>query len=307
MAPGAVAAAALLLAVPRLHAQQQRYNPSDIDAGAALYAANCFSCHAEGQGVVGVDLKGGQFRHASSDEELQSVIQKGISGTVMPPHQFSTADLVGLVAYIRTMRDYGSKPVQMGDPQQGKALFEGQGECQTCHRVNGKGSRVALDLSNVGLSRPPAYLQRALLDPNSTFVEIPENRFIRAVTSKGTTITGRRLNEDTFTIQIIDDHENLVSLAKSDLRSYAVLKDSPMQSVKGKLTDAQVGDLVAYLSTLKVTLDIGGAGPAPARGGGGGGGGGGRGGGGAGGGRGGAPAAPAAPAPTPTSPPGGHE
>jgi putative heme-binding domain-containing protein len=294
-----------LVSISQLQAQQQNYRPADIDAGAALYAANCFACHAEGQGVVGVDLRSGQFRHASTDEELQAVIQNGIPGTAMPSHMFSTADLTGLVSYIRTMRDYGSKPIQMGDPQKGKAFFEDQGGCLQCHRVNGRGSRVALDLSDTGLTNPPAYLQRALLDPNSISIEMPENRFIHVVTNEGKTVDGRRLNEDTFTIQIIDEHENLVSLEKADLQSYTILKDSPMPSLKGKFSDAQISDLVAYLATLKKSPDIGGSGPAPGRGGGGGGGRGAGAGGGGGGGRGGGAAGGPGAAEAPT--PGGHQ
>jgi putative heme-binding domain-containing protein len=283
--------------VPQLHAQQQSYRPSDVDAGATLYAANCFTCHADGQGIPGVDLRSGQFRHASSDDDLMSIIENGIPGTAMPAHSFTSPELTGLVAYIRTMRDYGAKPVQLGDAAKGKALFEDQGGCLNCHRVDGKGSRTALDLSDAGLVHPPAYLQRALLDPNSIAAEMPENRFILVVTNKGITMTGRRLNEDTYTIQLIDDHENLVSVEKADLRSYTILKDSPMQSLQGKFTDAQISDLVAYLATLKKSPQIGGSGPAP------GGGGGGRGGGQAGAGRG-----SAAPAAAPQGPaPGDHQ
>ena len=255
-----------LTSLARPGAQQRTYRPAEIDEGATVYAANCFSCHGEGQGVVGVDLRSGPIRRASTDDELQALILKGIPGTAMPPHALTTPQLNGLVAYIRTMKDYGSKPVAMGDTARGRTLFEGEAGCRSCHRVDGKGSRVALDLSNVGAVRPPAYLQRALLDPNSTYVEMPENRFVRAVTSKGATITGRRLNEDTFTILVIDDRENLVSLDRAVLRSYTILKESPMPSVKGTLTDGQVSDLVAYLASLKKVQNIGGAGE-PARGG----------------------------------------
>lgn len=270
MPSGCVAVFLLLVSVAPLQAQQQSYRSSDIDVGASLYAANCVSCHAQGQGVPGVDLRSGEFKHATSDDDLMLVIQNGIPGTAMPSHNFTSAELTGLVAFIRTMRDYGSKPVQLGDPEKGKAIFEGQGGCLQCHRVNGKGSRVALDLSDAGLVHPTAYLQRALLDPNSIPVEMPENRFIRAVTNKGVTITGRRLNEDTYTIQLIDDHENLVSIEKADLQSYTILKDSPMPSLQGKFTDAQISDLVAYLAALKKSPDIGGSGPPPGRGNGGG-------------------------------------
>jgi putative heme-binding domain-containing protein len=277
-------AAALLVGLASLArpaAQQRTYRPAEIDEGANVYAANCFSCHGDGQGVPGVDLRSGPIRRASTDDELQALILKGIPGTAMAAHALTTPQLNALVAYIRTMKDYGAKPVALGDPARGKTLFEGEAGCRSCHRVEGKGSRVALDLSNVGAVRPPAYLQRALLDPNSTYAETPEHRFVRAVTSKGATVTGRRVNEDTFTILVIDDHENLVPLDRASLRSYTILKESPMPSVKGKLTDSQVSDLVAYLASLKRAPNIGGA-EAPA----------GRGGRGGPGGRGAAPPAP---------------
>jgi putative heme-binding domain-containing protein len=115
--------------------------------------------------------------------------------------------------------------------------------------VDGKGSRTAVDLSDVGSGRSAAYLERALVDPNAVLV--PQNRFIRAVTRDGATITGRRLNEDTDSVQIIDDHEKLTSLQKANLRSYTVLTDSAMPSYRDKLTAKERTDLVAYLASLK--------------------------------------------------------
>ena len=71
------------------------------------------------------------------------------------------------------------------------------------------------------------------------------------VTRQGAVITGRRLNEDTHTIQLIDDKERLVSLDKSQLRELTVLKTSPMPSYQGKLSAQEIADVVAYLQTLK--------------------------------------------------------
>jgi len=230
---------------------QQKYQQDAIDRGAALYGANCATCHAEGDGIAGINLKTGQFKHSVTDEDLVVVIKNGVPGTAMPPHpDLASNDVAALVAYIRTMRDYGSKPVKLGDRQQGKALFEGQGGCLGCHRVNGKGSHVALDLSDTGSLHPPAYLERALLDPDSTAAQLPQSHFVRAVTKQGTAITGRRMNEDTFTIQLIDSQEKLVSLEKANLSSLTVLPGSTMPSLKGKFTDDQISDLVAYLASL---------------------------------------------------------
>ena len=80
---------------------------------------------------------------------------------------------------------------------------------------------------------------------------LPQHRFVRAVTKDGRVITGRRLNEDTFTVQLVDEKERLVSLSKPELREYTVIKTSNMPSYKDKLNVQERADLVAYLLSLK--------------------------------------------------------
>jgi len=67
----------------------------------------------------------------------------------------------------------------------------------------------------------------------------------------GRVIRGRRLNEDTYTVQIIDERERLASVAKSDVRSFDVSRESAMPAYGGKLTDTEIADVVAYLLTLR--------------------------------------------------------
>jgi putative heme-binding domain-containing protein len=139
--------------------------------------------------------------------------------------------------------------VTLGDAQRGQALFAGKGQCATCHRVNGQGPRLAPDLSDVGANRTADTLQRTLLDPN----RVPQfaNRTVRAVTRDGKVITGRRLNEDTYSVQLIDQQERLVSLAKDELREYTVAKTASMPAYKDKLNSGELADVVAYLLSLK--------------------------------------------------------
>jgi mono/diheme cytochrome c family protein len=74
---------------------------------------------------------------------------------------------------------------------------------------------------------------------------------VRIVTKDGLTIRGRRLNEDTYAVQLIDDQERLRSIAKSDLRSFDVETTSPMPSFANRLTPDEIADVVAYLLTLR--------------------------------------------------------
>src|SRR5262245_2965711 len=107
-----------------------------------------------------------------------------------------------------------------GDPvARGKALFEGKGACQSCHRVSAVGSRIAPDLTSIGAVLSAEALTKTLTDPDAALR--PTVRSIRAVTQDGKVVVGLRLNEDRYTVQFIDEQERLRSLTKSGLREYA--------------------------------------------------------------------------------------
>jgi putative heme-binding domain-containing protein len=242
----------LLTASLAANAQQHagQYTQDDIERGFRLYGANCSVCHgASGDSVPNIDLRSGKFRTVTSDEELGRVIVTGVPAVGMPPHKFDGGEIAGLVAYIRNMRDPGGAAGLAGDASRGRAIFEGKGKCLSCHRVNGSGSRTAPDLSGIGSVRSAEALEATLSDPTATMM--PINRPVRAVTKEGRVINGRRLNEDTYSVQLMDDHEHLVALLKSDLKEFTVSKVSPMPSYKNQLNTAELGDLGAYLLSLK--------------------------------------------------------
>jgi len=139
--------------------------------------------------------------------------------------------------------------VRVGDVSRGRALFHGKGECGTCHRVAGKGPRSAPDLSDIGIARAPAMLERSVRDPSASL--LPINRPVRIVMRDGRIIRGRRLNEDTHTVQLIDDKERLVSVLKKDVRSFDVVTESVMPAYAAKLSSDEIADVVAYLLTLR--------------------------------------------------------
>jgi len=197
--------------------------------------------------VDGVDLRRGLFRTASSDDDLRRVITTGVGGGQMPAFDLQPFELDGVVAYIRAGFDPSGVAVKVGDASRGQVLFAGSGGCASCHRVNGQGPRTAPDLSEIGVVRTPAALQRTLLDPSATL--LPINRPIRAVTRDGETIRGRRLNEDTYTVQLIDSEERLRSLVKADLVEYEVSETPVMTPTT--LSSDEVADLIGYLLTLR--------------------------------------------------------
>ena len=226
------------------------YARGDIEYGARLYAEYCERCHgANGVGVAGVDLRSGKFRNATSDRQLANVITDGFPTAGMPPLDLDPADLAGLVAYLRNMNAVDPGSLKPGSAERGRAVFEGKGGCLSCHRVNGNGSRKAPDLSNVGALRGAGFLERTLLDPSNQM--IPINRPVRVVTQDGKVIQGRRLNEDTYTVQLADDEGRLHSIVKAGLREFSISLESPMPSYKGELSSEELADLVSYLLSLK--------------------------------------------------------
>jgi putative heme-binding domain-containing protein len=257
MSPGAMPAWVFCLAlgcsVPA-HAQlltqdhPGEYSRENIADGNRLYGLQCIQCHGrDGDQISGVDLRRGLFRRSTTDEDLARVITNGAPGG-MPAFRLQPAELTGLVAFIRARFDT-TAAVRVGDAARGRAVFEGQGMCATCHRVNGRGPRVAPDLSDIGVARAPAALERSIRDPSTGMM--PINRPVTIVMKDRTTIHGRRLNEDTFTVQIIDDKEQLRSLAKRDIELMDVGTASTMPGYANRLTADEIADTVAYLLTLR--------------------------------------------------------
>ena len=250
--PLAFVVLAAALAAPQEHS----YTQADVENGARLYQSSCAGCHGpNGDMVPGVELHRGQFRRATNDAEIMRIIQSGIPGTTMPPSSFSEGQAGAIVAYLRTAAPAsassgrGGVTVARGDVARGKSLYDGKGQCASCHRVNAEGPRVAPDLSDIGAVRPASELQQKLVDPNA--LVRPGNRFVEAVTKSGAKIGGRLLNQDTFTVQLLDSNERLVSLSKSDLKDFTFVKSSPMPSYRDKLSAGELDDVVAYLVSLK--------------------------------------------------------
>jgi len=222
----------------------------DVEFGAGLYAQHCVACHGNtGDGVAGVDLRSGKFRTATTDPQLRTVITNGFPNTGMPAFKLTQAELTGVVAYIRNMNAFDSSTMKPGNAANGQTVFEGKGACLSCHRVNNNGSRKAPDLSDIGVLRSAGSLERSLRDPSSQM--IPINRPVRAVTRDGKVINGRRLNEDTYTVQIADEEGRLYSLHKPDLREYTVSTKSTMPSYEKELTRDELADVVSYLLSLR--------------------------------------------------------
>lgn len=202
-----------------------------------------------GEGGRGPNLANGVFYRGSTDAAILDNISNGIQGTEMPGLFYSEDRVRQVVAYVRSLNADASSQ-SGGDAAHGAAVFQKSG-CPNCHRVNGHGGRMGPDLTRIGQSRSREHLRQAVVDPGS---DVRQRYWVvRAKDAAGRPVEGFLMNEDTYTVQLIDMKSSLHSLAKAELQDYRVEKISKMPSYKGKIEGDDLRDLVAYLSSLRPT------------------------------------------------------
>ena len=75
-------------------------------------------------------------------------------------------------------------------------------------------------------------------------------RIYQVVTKANVTARGTLLNQDTFSVQMRDSSDKLMSFWKQDLKDYG-FQPSPMPSYKNTLTSQEIADIVSYLVSLR--------------------------------------------------------
>ncbi len=225
--------------------------PADLKNGQQLFMGQCARCHGpKGEGGRGAVLAQPRLRHAPDDQALFLVIRDGIKGTEMPAgYAVDTLENWQLAAYVRSLGRMAPEKVP-GDPKHGQDLYQAKGHCSQCHIVSGQGGSLGPELTEIASRRSAAHLRAAVLDPEST---LPEGFLeVRMVTKDGARITGVRLNEDTFSIQVLDLAGGIHSFFKEGLKE--LQRDtgkSPMPSFRSTFSASEVDDLVAYLVSLR--------------------------------------------------------
>jgi cytochrome c oxidase cbb3-type subunit 3 len=240
-------------------------DPKAAKAGEFEFRINCAFCHGLGArgGGRGPDLTRAHKRHGDSDADLFQNISQGIPGTVMPANGtngqgvgMTDDEIWQIIAYLRSIQVHSpAKPV--GNAAHGKELFYGDANCSSCHMVEGKGGRLGPDLTAVGSARTVESLIESVRNPSqrlawglteSTKEFAQEYETVTVVTPEGQEIKGVTLNEDQFSLQMMDTTERIHLFEKDKLRSIQKSRKSlmPIYNVT-ILTDQDLDDIVAYL------------------------------------------------------------
>jgi cytochrome c oxidase cbb3-type subunit 3 len=257
-----------LLGTARLSDAQNPFagNAKAAKAGEYEFRINCALCHGLGArgGGRGPDLTRPIKKHAHNDAEMFQVISSGIPGTAMPANGtngqgvgMTDEEIWQIVTYIRS-QEAKTAVKTLGNGARGRQLFYGDANCSLCHMVEGKGGRLGPDLTAVGTSRtreailesvrnPSRRLAWGLTEPTKEFPQ--EYESVTAVTADGKEIKGVTLNEDSFTVQIMDASEQIHLLEKDKLRSFQKSRESAMPAYKpDTLSDKDLEDIIAFLA-----------------------------------------------------------
>jgi cytochrome c oxidase cbb3-type subunit 3 len=237
---------------------------SAAESAETLFRLHCSPCHGpRGDGGRGANLAVPKLARAADDAALSSIITLGIPGTEMPGTRMTADENAALVAYVRALgRNLAA--ATPGDPARGERLFWSKASCGQCHAIGARGGRLGPDLTDIGIKRGAAHLRQSITDPEASvpdnfavyrrLILIPDNYLeVRLTTLAGEQITGVRINEDTFSIQIRDNADRVRSFLKSELKQ--VEKQwgrSAMPSYKDQLSAGELDDIVAFLSALRV-------------------------------------------------------
>jgi len=237
-------------------------------AGEYEFRINCALCHGLGAkgGGRGPDLTRAQRKHAHNDAEMFQIISNGIPGTAMPANGtngqgvgMTDEEIWQIITYIHSQEaSAASKP--LGNAAHGKELFFGDANCSLCHMVNGQGGRLGPELTGVGASRTREALIDSVRNPsrrlawglNEATKEFPqEYESVTVVTADGKQIKGVTLNEDSFSVQIMDTSEQIHLLEKDKLRSFQKSRESAMPKYgPDLLSDQDLEDIVTFLISV---------------------------------------------------------
>jgi len=263
-----VALLGFLAVTKGLHAQGKNPlagDPKAAKLGEFEFRANCAFCHGLGArgGGRGPDLTRAQKRHGNSDADLFRTINEGVPGTAMPPNG-ATQQGVGMteeeiwqvISYIRGV-EKKADAASVGNAAHGKELFYRTAACSTCHMIHGKGGRLGPDLSTTGSARSTEYIVESVRNPSRRLAQgiseamkefSQEYETVKVETADGTKYVGVVLNEDHFTLQMMDTRENLHLFEKDKLRAFEKTRESLMPAYDQKtLSEKDLQDIVAYL------------------------------------------------------------
>ncbi len=257
---------------PRFPAHQRpASSPELLERGKAQYAGLCSACHgadARGGQLGGPNLLRSQLVLDDKDGELIiPVVQNGRPGPPpMPPLPMAVDDIKAIAAWLHGLQAQGTNQggpppgpetelnILVGDAKAGQTFFAAQ--CASCHAPTGDLQGIATRVSSPmalqnmwvsgGVARPRGA-RRAGPPP-------PAKPVMATVTlASGEKLSGRLARLDDFLLTLILEDGTPRTIRRAGASPKIDVQDplAKHRALLGVLTNANVHDVTAFLSTLK--------------------------------------------------------
>jgi putative membrane-bound dehydrogenase-like protein len=138
-----------------------------------------------------------------------------------------------------------------GNAERGRQVFfSRKALCSACHAVKGEGERIGPDLTKIGSMRTEADLLESIVYPSNSIARGYES--VTVTTKDGHTQAGMIRRETADAIYLVTTERNERRYAKSTIESLEPSRVSIMpQSLDAQMTREELGDLIAFLRSLK--------------------------------------------------------
>ncbi len=236
-----------------------------VQRGKQLFTGTCGFCH----GAMATGGEGGPnlvrsvlVLHDNNGSNIGPVVHNGRQGKGMPAFPAITqAQISDIAAYLKSRvqaaANRGSYEIQnvvVGDAGAGKAYFDGEGKCSTCHSATG-------DLAGIAKKYEPDVLQSLILypiPPGQGADTLPEKaRETATVTAAdGQTVSGLLLHLDDFNVAVQDSSGAYHSWERDGNGSDGLKVEvrNPLQAhvdLLKTINDTELHNVLAYLETMK--------------------------------------------------------
>jgi cytochrome c oxidase cbb3-type subunit 3 len=235
-----------------------------IDRGTKDFVTNCAFCHGSSAtgGEGGPDLvRSVLVAHDEKGDQIGPVILNGRPQKGMPKFTMTQGQIEDISIFLHAQAQkaanrggYKIQNVVTGDPQAGKAYFNGAGKCNTCHSPTG-------DLAGVAKRFDPVALQSRFLYPKTfrypgqpDVGPKPRPTMVTVTLPSGQVITGELRHIDDFNVALTDSEGDYHSWLRDRVPGLRVDVEDPLEAhieLLQKYSDADMHNILAYLETMK--------------------------------------------------------
>jgi len=241
-------------------------NAQAIAQGERVYNQNCTSCHGPngGAGEIGPEIIHNlsvPLRGELNDNQILDVIRDGAPGTVMPAWKGKLADddILKIGAFLHSLRGTAIDNPLAGNSAHGEEIFWGKGQCGSCHMLGGRGASRGPDLTNLAAERKSNLIVDALTKPNHrvygdggvhlrSLPPMDTYDAVHVTLNSGQALDGMLLNQDSYSLQLLGDDNQLHLLDRSQVKAVASKPPLMPTDYDKRLTKDEFADLMAFLT-----------------------------------------------------------